>query len=584
MSAAVNWRVRPADPAVEAGLIRDGLSPLLARLMAARGVAQAQEVQSRLADLLSPMALKGMDEAAELLADALEAGARLVVVGDYDCDGATATAVAVRGLRMLLNALGAGHDECEQQVQFIVPNRFEFGYGLSPEIVQLAAAQFEPDLLITVDNGIASVEGVREAQDLGIEVLITDHHLPGDTLPPAAAIVNPNQPGCGFPSKSIAGVGVVFYVLLAARAALRERGHFDAATQPRLDSLLDLVALGTVADVVRLDANNRRLVAQGLQRIRAGRAQPGLLALFHEAGKDHRKAAASDLGFAIGPRLNAAGRLSDMSIGIRALITDDAQQASALAAELGRMNEERKRIEESMKRDAMEDIEQLLADLDQVSGVVVSNPGWHQGVIGILASRIKERLHRPTIVLAPGDDGYWKGSGRSIAGVHLRDVLDLVCKRLPDGAMPKFGGHAMAAGLTLHGEALNQFKLEFDRAVNEMVDDTVLTQTVDTDGSLPAAYISGQTADLLDAQVWGQGFPAPLFVDEFEVLEHRLLKNAHSKFTLRRDGKTYTALRWRSVEPLPARALLAYRFERDTFNGGDAVQLVVDYVLPREAA
>lgn len=579
MTNTVQHRVRTPRPQVEAILRSQGMHPLMARLMAARGVDSQAEAETKLADLIPPSQLKGIDQAAEILADALEAGARIVVVGDYDCDGATATAVGVRGLRMLLQSLGADEDAAKYHIDFLVPNRFEYGYGLSPEIVQLAAQQFEPDLLVTVDNGIASVEGVQEANELGIGVIVTDHHLPGDQLPQALAIVNPNQPGCEFPSKSIAGVGVMFYVLLATRAVLRERGVFDAASQPRIDALLDLVALGTVADVVKLDANNRRLVAHGLQRIRSGRAQPGMLALFHEASRDPRKATAADMGFALGPRLNAAGRLADMAIGIRTLLADDAGEASALAAQLGKMNEERKRIEADMKRDALEDIEKFISQDEPAAGIVVAHSTWHQGVIGILASRIKERLYRPTIALAPGDDGFWKGSGRSVQGVHLRDVLDLVCKRLPEGSMPKFGGHAMAAGLTIAEEAIDQFKIEFAKAILDLSDPSALTQVVETDGSIPADYIAASAADLLETQVWGQGFPAPLFCDEFEVLEHRLLKNAHSKFTLRRDGKTFAALRWRAVEALPAKVKLAYRFERDTFTGGDAVQIIVEHVL-----
>lgn len=575
----VTLKTRSAQPKVEQFLCEQGFHPLLARLMAARGVNTAQEAHNKLADLLNPFDMKGIRQAAEILADALEAGAKIVVIGDYDCDGATATAVAVRGLRMLMTSLGADDADGLAQIQFLVPNRFEYGYGLSPEIVDLAAQQFEPDLLVTVDNGIASVDGVQHANELGIGVVVTDHHLPGEQLPEALAIVNPNQPGCDFSSKSIAGVGVMFYTLLATRAVLRERGVFDASNQPRIDSLLDLVALGTVADVVRLDANNRRMVAHGVKRIQQGQAQPGILALFHEAGRDYRKAQASDMGFILGPRLNAAGRLADMSIGIRALITDDAAQASALAAQLGQMNEERKRIEADMKRDALEDIEKIIQGDKPAHGVVVSHPDWHQGVIGILASRIKEKLYRPTIAMAPGDHGYWKGSGRSVAGVHLRDVLDLVSKRLPEGAMPKFGGHAMAAGLTVHGDYLDAFKQAFDQAVQDLSDASVFTQVVETDGSIPSGYIAASAADLINSQVWGQGFPAPLFVDEFDVLEHRLLKNAHSKYVLRRDGKVFTALRWQSVAPMPARATIAYRFERDTFSGGDAVQIVIEQVV-----
>lgn len=580
--SATEHTVRQPDINTESSLVKAGTHPLMARLLASRGVSQQEAAATSLADLLKPDELKGMQAASETLADALEAGARIVVVGDYDCDGATATAVAVRGLRMLLMALGADREAAEYHIDFLVPNRFEFGYGLSPEIVQLAAEKFEPDLLVTVDNGIASVEGVSAANELGMGVIVTDHHLPGDSLPDALAIVNPNQPGCEFPSKSIAGVGVMFYTLLATRAVLRNRGYFDASTQPRLDLLLDLVALGTVADVVKLDANNRRLVDHGLKRIRSGKAQPGVLALFYEAGRDARKARASDMGFALGPRLNAAGRLADMSLGIQCLLTDDATQAAALAAQLGQMNNQRKRIELEMKTDAIEDIEALLDDSVPAAGVVIANQGWHQGVVGILASRIKDRLYRPTIAMAPAEDGSWRGSGRSVAGVHLRDVLDLVCKRLPEGAMPKFGGHAMAAGLTLQQDQLERFKVEFAKAVAEFADESVLTRKIETDGSIPADYIQASSVDVLDQQVWGQGFPAPLFADEFEVLNQRILKEAHSKFTLRREGKIFTGLRWNSIEPLPSKALLVYRFERDTFTGGDAVQLIIEHAINRQ--
>lgn len=578
-TAPIEHRVRTPDLHTERALQSKGIHPLLARLLAARGVQTQEAEETGLNHLLSPNLLKGIDHAAETLADALEAGARIVVIGDYDCDGATATAVAVRGLRMLLQSMGATAEQSAYHIDFLVPNRFEYGYGLSPQIVQLAAEKFEPDLLVTVDNGIASVEGVQEANELGIGVVITDHHLPGNELPEAIAIVNPNQPGCDFPSKSIAGVGVMFYTLLATRAVLRERGAFDQTNQPRLDALLDLVALGTVADVVRLDANNRRLVDHGLQRIRKGRAQPGILALFFEASRDPQKATATDLGFALGPRLNAAGRLSDMSLGIRCLLTDDASEANRLAGELAKMNQERKRIESDMKQDAMQDIEKFLNDENPTAGVVVAHPDWHQGVIGILASRIKDRVYRPTIAMAPGDDRFWKGSGRSVQGVHLRDVLDLVSKRLPPGSMPKFGGHAMAAGLTLHEDALEAFKAEFAQAVLDLCDPSALTRVVETDGSIPTDYIHAQAVDILQSQVWGQGFPPPLFCDEFEVLEQRILKEAHSKFKLARDGKTFTALRWNQVESLSGKVKLIYRFERDHFNGGENVQLIVEQVL-----
>lgn len=572
----ITHTVRQPDMAAESDLIDSGMHPLMARLLAARGVSRQDAFANGLSDLLKPDRLKGIQAASEILADALEAGARIVIVGDYDCDGATATAVAIRGLRMLLMALGADEEAARYQIDFLVPNRFDYGYGLSPEIVRLAAERLEPDLLVTVDNGIASIEGVELANELGMGVVVTDHHLPGEHLPEALAIVNPNQPGCEFPSKSMAGVGVMFYTLLATRSELRARGHFEVNTQPRLDSLLDLVALGTVADVVKLDANNRRLVDHGLRRIRSGKAQPGVLALFYEAGRDARKAVANDMGFALGPRLNAAGRLADISVGIQCLITDDPAQASLLASELSQMNNQRKRIELEMKSEAIGELQKYVDELDASTGVVVANKNWHQGVVGILASRIKDQLYRPTVAMAPADDGTWRGSGRSIAGVHLRDVFDLVSKRLPAGAMPKFGGHAMAAGLTLKAEYLDQFKVEFAKAVGDFSDDSVLMRRIETDGSIPADYIQASAADLLNEQVWGQGFPPPLFVDEFEVLNQRILKNVHSRFNLRRDGRTFTALRWNSTEPLPSKARLAYRFERDAFSGGNSVQLIIE--------
>lgn len=568
---------QPKDETLR-GLLAIGLDGLLAKLMAARGVTADLYQKQSLRDLLDPKQLMGVQQASQVLADALEAGARIVVIGDYDCDGATATAVAVRGLRMLLQSLGADSQAAQWHIDFLVPNRFEYGYGLSPEIVQLAAEQFEPDLLVTVDNGIASVTGVEAANELGIGVVVTDHHLPGDSLPDALAIVNPNQVGCQFPSKCIAGVGVMFYVLLALRAELRERGLIDATTQPRLDSLLDLVALGTVADVVKLDANNRILVNHGLQRIRAGKAQPGIYSLFQQAGRDFRQASASDMGFSLGPRLNAAGRLADMTLGIRCLITDDPTEANNLAAELSAMNEQRKRIESTMRKEAFEDIDRFVNE-PPLAGVVVANAEWHQGVVGILASRIKEKLYRPTIAMAPGDDGLWRGSGRSIPGVHLRDVLDLVSKRLPEGAMPKFGGHAMAAGLSLHDEFLTSFKELFAQAVEEFAEGDVLKRTIETDGNLPVEYVTAHAADQLHTQVWGQGFPAPLFCDEFEVVRQAILKQAHTKLWLTRSGKEFVALRWNSTEPLAGQVTLAYRFERDTFSGGEAVQLVIEQVL-----
>ena len=558
---------RPWIPAQAEALHAAGLHPVLARLYAARGVRSMDEIETALARLAAPAQMKGIEDAALLLADAIEAQSRLLVVADYDCDGATACAVAVRGLRMF----GA-------QVDYLVPNRFEYGYGLTPEIVELAHSR-EPDLLITVDNGIASVDGVAAANALGIAVLVTDHHLPGATLPAADAIVNPNQPGCAFPSKHLAGVGVMFYVLLALRAELRERGMFAAGAEPRLDGLLDLVALGTVADVVRLDANNRVLVAQGLQRIRAGRIQPGIAALFRAAARDPREASAFDLGFALGPRLNAAGRLADMSLGIECLLTDDAGRAWALAQQLDAMNRERREIEAGMQQEALES----LADIDVTAGATLTlfNPGWHQGVIGIVASRLKERFYRPTITLAPADDSgeLVKGSGRSIPGFHLRDALDLVSKQHP-GLLLKFGGHAMAAGLTLRGGDVERFAQAFEAVARELLGNAALARVVETDGELEDAYFTPQFVELLDRAVWGQGFPAPVFSGEFEVASQALVKDKHLKLQLLRGAQRYQAIWFNHTDTLPARARVAYRLASDVWNGVARVQMIVEHALP----
>ena len=561
---------RACSPADAEALIRHGLHPVLARLYAARGVCRPDELETALARLVPPAHLKGIDDAATLLADALGARRRLLVVADYDCDGATACAVAVRGLRMF----GA-------QIDYLVPNRFEYGYGLTPEIVALAATRAggKPDLLITVDNGIASVEGVEAANALGIDVLVTDHHLPGDTLPAARAIVNPNQPGCTFPSKCIAGVGVMFYVLLALRAELRRRGAFrDGRPEPRLDGLLDLVALGTVADVVKLDGNNRVLVAQGLQRIRNGRMQPGIAALFRAAGRDARSASGFDLGFALGPRLNAAGRLSDMSLGIECLTTDDVGRAWTLAQQLDAMNRERREIEAGMQQQALAD----LASIDPAGSATITlfNESWHQGVIGIVAGRLKEKFNRPSFTFAPadGDGANVKGSGRSIAGFHLRDALDLVSKREP-GLIVRFGGHAMAAGMTLAAADVPRFAAAFEQVGREWLSDDALVRTVETDGDLEDAYFTPQFVEMLDAAVWGQGFPAPVFAGEFDVASQALVKDKHLKLQLVRGRQRFNAIWFNHTESLPARTTLAYRLTRDTWNGVSRVQLVVEHAL-----
>ncbi|MCX4162196.1 MULTISPECIES: single-stranded-DNA-specific exonuclease RecJ [Paraburkholderia] len=565
MTRIVTRTCSPADAEV---LTRHGLHPVLARLYAARGVCQPDELETGLARLVPPAALRGCEEAAVLLADALESRRRMLVVADYDCDGATACAVAVRGLRMF----GA-------QIDYLVPNRFEYGYGLTPEIVALAAARpaGKPDLLITVDNGIASVDGVEAANALGIDVLVTDHHLPGDTLPAARAIVNPNQPGCTFPSKCIAGVGVMFYVLLALRAELRKRGAFDETQpEPRLDGLLDLVALGTVADVVKLDGNNRVLVAQGLQRIRKGRMQPGIAALFRAAARDARSASGFDLGFALGPRLNAAGRLSDMSLGIECLTTDDIGRAWELAQQLDGMNRERREIEAGMQQQALADLSTV--DPAGAATITLFNPGWHQGVIGIVAGRLKEKFHRPSFTFAPADESgtLVKGSGRSIPGFHLRDAVDLISKREP-GLIVKFGGHAMAAGMTIAAADVPRFSAAFEAIGREWLSEDALARIVETDGDLEDAYFTPQFVALLDAAVWGQGFPAPVFSGEFEIASQALVKDKHLKLQLLRGRQRFNAIWFNHTESLPARTTLAYRLTSDMWNGVSRVQLIVEH-------
>ncbi|CAH2906808.1 MAG: Single-stranded-DNA-specific exonuclease RecJ [uncultured Paraburkholderia sp.] len=565
MTRIVTRACSPADAEV---LVRHGLHPVLARLYAARGVCLPDEIETGLARLVPPAALKGCDDAAVLLADAIQQKRRMLVVADYDCDGATACAVAVRGLRMFGG-----------QIDYLVPNRFEYGYGLTPEIVALAAqrASGKPELLITVDNGIASVEGVEAANALGIDVLVTDHHLPVDQLPAARAIVNPNQPGCEFPSKCMAGVGVMFYVLLALRAELRRRGAFDDAfPEPRLDGLLDLVALGTVADVVKLDGNNRVLVAQGLQRIRKGKMQPGIAALFRAAARDARNASGFDLGFALGPRLNAAGRLSDMSLGIECLTTDDVGRAWELAQQLDTMNRERREIEASMRQQALDDLSSI--DPDGATTITLFNPAWHQGVIGIVAGRLKEKFHRPAFTFALADDSgrLVKGSGRSIAGFHLRDALDLISKREP-GLIVKFGGHAMAAGLTLAAADVPRFTAAFEAVGREWLTDDALARTVETDGELEDAYFTPQFVEMLDAAVWGQGFPAPVFSGEFDVASQALVKDKHLKLQLMRGRQRFNAIWFNHTDTLPARTTVAYRLASDTWNGVSRVQLIVEH-------
>ena len=562
---------RPIPARARDMLVQQGLHPVLARLYAARGVRDKSEVEGEFSGLIPPERLLHAGRAAALLADATELKQRLLIVADYDCDGATACAVGVRAL----SAFGA-------DVAYLVPNRFEYGYGLTPEIVELAArAPRRPDLLITVDNGIASNEGVARANELGIATLITDHHLPGDALPQASCIVNPNQPGCDFPSKSIAGVGVMFYVMLALRAELRRRGWFRDRPEFNLATLLDLVALGTVADVVRLDRNNRILVAQGLKRIRAGKLQAGIAALLRVAGREAKRASCFDLGFAAGPRLNAAGRLADMALGIECLITDDTARALNIVQQLDQLNRERREIEGGMQDQALAMLEGLGlgtdADADAEAAYTLSlyDPSWHQGVVGILAARIKDRLHRPVIAFAAGNAGELKGSGRSIPGLHLRDALDLVAKRAP-GLILRFGGHAAAAGLSIRSEGLAQFGELFERTVRGLLAASDLARNLETDGPLESAYMNLDTLRLLEREVWGQGFPQPLFCDRFAVASQRVVADKHLKLRLQKDGKSFDAIRFNSPAPAGAAIRAAYRLALNEYNGVQSVQLIVE--------
>ena len=547
-----------------------GVHPVLARVYAARGVNTPQQLDTSFSGLAPADRLKNCVAMAQLLANAIAAGQRLLIVADYDADGATACALGM----IALQSLGA-------QVEYLVPNRFEYGYGLTPEIVALAAAR-RPDFLITVDNGIASLDGVEAARELGIGVLITDHHLPAAQLPGATCIVNPNQPGCHFPSKDLAGVGVMFYVVLALRAELRARGWFDGRDEPNLADLLDLVALGTVADVVRLDDNNRILVSQGLKRIRAGRARPGVAALLRVAGRDPARASAYDLGFVVAPRLNAAGRLTDMSVGIECLLARDASRAAELAAQLDSLNRERRDIEAGMQETALALMERIEpADAYSLS---LYDETWHQGVVGILAARLRERYNRPVIAFAPGGDGEAKGSGRSIPGLHLRDALDLVSKRYP-GLILRFGGHAAAAGLTVRSADMAAFENAFEQTVRELLTPADLERVIETDGGLDPDDVSLPFAELLAEQVWGQGFAPPSFMGEYEVVEQRIVGGRHLKLRLRRIAAepVFDAILFGREAPLPSRVSTVYRVQVNEFNGMRSVQLVLDHWQPGNA-
>ena len=568
---------RDMPPRAVWALEQAGLHPLLARLYAARGIVAKDELDDGLARLLPPASMNGTHEAAVLLADAIAADKRLCIVADYDCDGATACAVGVRGLRLL----GAHH------VDYLVPDRVVDGYGLTPPIAQ-RVKDSGADVLITVDNGIASVEGVATAKALGLQVLVTDHHLPGPALPNADVIVNPNQPGCTFESKSIAGVGVMFYVLLALRAELRARGTFcelrlagsgTGTPQPKLDSLLTLVALGTVADVVKLDANNRRLVAQGLKRLRAHAQPAGVASLFVAAGRQAKVATTFDFGFALGPRINAAGRLSDMTLGIECLLTDDPGRADELAKTLDTINRERREIEGGMREQAMLISESMFVDEDTPPAAIsVFDADFHEGVVGIVASRIKDKLHRPTFVFAaskaPGKGHEYKGSGRSIPGFHLRDALDLVAKRHP-GVLLRFGGHAMAAGCTIAGEHFSTFEQALAQVAAEWLDAATLTRRLDTDGPLAPEYRRADMVDTLAREVWGQGFAAPTFSEEVEVVSQRLVGEKHLSLKLKHQGQPVDGIWFGHTDPLPARVTLAFRLDVNEWRGERKVQFLV---------
>jgi single-stranded-DNA-specific exonuclease len=562
---------RDVPPRVSYALEQAGVHPLLARLFAARGVREASELDNALAQLLPPTTMHGAAQAATLLADAIAQRKRICIVADYDCDGATACAVALRGLAMLGASPGTLH--------YVVPDRTVHGYGLTPAIVDLALAH-TPDLLVTVDNGIASFDGVAHARVRGIDVLVTDHHLPAlrdgvPHLPEATCIVNPNQPGCAFESKSIAGVGVMFYVLLATRAELRVRGAFADSAQPRLDALLDLVALGTVADVVKLDNNNRRLVTHGLKRVRAGRMSAGVAALYAVAQREPLRAAAFDFGFTLGPRINAAGRLADMTLGIECLLTDDAVRAAELARQLDAINRERREVESGMRAQAEATVDTLMPNDEAPPALVLFDASFHEGVVGIVAGRLKDRLHRPTFVFARAQDGSLKGSGRSIAGFHLRDALDLVAKRHP-GVLLRFGGHAMAAGCTLDESSLPTFDAALQQVAREWLDAATLTRRLLTDGPLALEYFNAETVGALDAQVWGQAFEAPVFCDEVQVLGQRLVADKHLKLRVKHQGQIRDAIWFGRVEPVAECVRLAYRLSLDEWQGQQRVQMVVE--------
>ena len=554
---------RTYDPHAAERLARAGFLPPIARALAARGISEASDLEQEWQGMIPPAMLEGTREAAERLAAAREKGEHVTIVADYDCDGATACTVGLRGFQML--GISAS---------YFVPDRVVHGYGLTPNVVDIVAARDpKPSLIVTVDNGISSVPAVDRARELGIDVIVTDHHLPGPELPRAFSIVNPNRADSVFPSKNLAGVGVIYYVLLALRALLRERGVYDAKTQPRLDQLVDFVALGTVADVVKLDKNNRILVSQGLRRIRSGRTHAGLEALFAIAGKDTHTAGVRDFGFAVAPRINAAGRLGTMESGIECLLSDDPSRALAFADNLNSINAERRELEGEMQQAAEAALEAV--DLDHRATFSLYNPDFNEGVVGLVAARLKERIHRPVIAFAPTENHELKGSGRSIPGIHLRDMIDLVSKALP-GVVIRFGGHAMAAGLSIRPESLKEFQEAFEEVVRTHCDASVFERVVLTDGGLAPDEITENLCTEIDRQIWGQGFEAPLFANEFTVLNQTLLKDAHLKLQLGLGGQRFEGIFFRHREPLPMQAKIAYRPAINEYRGRRTVQLVAE--------
>ena len=566
MSHTKRIATRPINPQLQSALQAAGANPLIAQLYAARNVADSSELNDSLKQLIPYTQLTNCTAAASRLADAIQAQQKILIIADYDADGATACSVAMKGLA----SMGAA-------VDFFVPNRFEHGYGLTPELADIAHAK-GADLIVTVDNGISSAEGVARAKALGLDVIVTDHHIAGSVIPDCI-IVNPNQRGCTFPSKSLAGVGVIFYVLIALRAELRARDYFSgcrAIAEPKLDELLDLVALGTVADVVPLDHNNRILVSQGLKRIRAGKMSHGIRALFQTARCSAQKAQPFDFGYKIAPRINAAGRLDDMSIGIACLLSGSLNEAESMASELNELNQTRQEIEQEMLTDILADCPSALPS--EQTTLCVYRDSFHQGVVGIVASRLKEKFYRPVFVFAPDDDGNYRGSGRSIAGVHLRDVLDAISKRAPD-IIIKFGGHAMAAGLTLRQGSLKTFGELFEDIVRSQVNEDTLSQTYLTDGSLKASDITLANAQLINAQIWGQGFPPPSFADTFQVIRQQSMgaDKKHTKAWLAKEGQEFEAMFWRCEDTLPRDIRVVYRPTVNEWRGNTELQLYVDY-------